>query len=199
MTYLRLPKPFRSDEIERLERACERPEVWAACIFLRETGLRAHEALAISREEAETWFDDGPTWIRRPREPKTLRLVGKGNKERVVVLSEAAIRAARVLLDHEPRRPDYRTAWRRTMLFPWADRRLRGVMTELGERAGVNCHPHRWRHTHAQELVDSGASIQVVADMLGHTKLDTTRLYFAASPTAKAEAMVGRRRFLRRR
>jgi integrase/recombinase XerD len=201
VTYVRLPKPYTAAEIAALEKACDRPEVWAACMFLRETGLRTFEAVAISREQAESWVE-GPAWIFRRREPLSIRIVGKGDKERVVMLSERAIEAVRVLLavPYKKPNPGGGNIYRRTdTLFPWGPRWVRYAMKELGEKAGVHCHPHRWRHTFVQELVDSGAPIQVVADMAGHTDVNTTRIYFMSSASAKADALEGRRRFLRRR
>ncbi len=191
MTTRRLPKPFSAAEISALQRAARsRPDVWAACVFLRETGLRSAEACSITTQEATTW-PHPPWWCQRPTCPRhtaALRVIGKGDRERVVVLTPAALRAAVVL--------SKRT--RNGHLVPWTDRGLRYLMAELGERAGVHCHPHRWRHTCATELVESGVPIEVVADMLGHSQLDITRLYWSASSASKTAALARRGRWRRR-
>jgi site-specific recombinase XerD len=193
VTYLRLPEPYTSEELDRLERASgDDMVIWACCSFLRETGLRIHEATMVPRDVAETWFPGGPTPIFGAKEPRTYRLVGKGNKQRVIVLSKKALVDAKILLGARGIRRPHR-------LIPWSDRRLQERLRELGQKAGVDCRAHRFRHTHCQELVDAGAPIHVVADMMGHSDISTTRIYFQSSPTAKLDGLGRRERFLKRR
>jgi integrase len=197
MSTRRLPKPFDDGELEALRRAsADRPDVWALCVFLRETGLRSAEACAISSEQVRRWPVPGRIRNRRPR--VKLRVIGKGKggmanegggKERVVMLTPDALRAAHTLLGYSTN----------GHLVPWTDRGMRYLMAELGKKAGVHAHPHRFRHQFVTELVESGVPIEVVADMAGHSRTDITRLYWQASERAKLEALERRRRFLRRR
>ncbi len=185
MTTTRLPKPFTEAELKVLYGEA-RPEVAAAMRFLHETGLRISEACAITRQEAEGW-PAPPWWCRRavcPRHRALLRIVGKGDKERTVLLSVAALRAAHALL----------RVSRNGKLMPWSDRRVRELFAEVGEQVGVHCHPHRFRHTFASELVEAGVPIEVVADMLGHSRTEITRLYWTASARLKAAALTQRAR-----
>ena len=193
MTTTRLPKPFAPDELERLYSAASaRPDVAAAMRFLHETGLRIAEACAISSAEAGAW-PHPPRWCRRPgcrRHGRVvLRVIGKGDRERVVILTPAALRSARVLLSHTSN----------GRLMPWTDRGVRFLFDQVGRAAGVHCFPHRFRHSYASELVESGVPIEVVADMLGHSTVEITRLYWVASERAKVAALARRRRWLRRR
>jgi integrase/recombinase XerD len=204
VTYRRLPQPFTAEELDHLEMACaDDMDFWFALVFLNETGLRISEACSISRELAESWTPKGRNVIPIARaKPTTTRVVGKGDKERVVVLSRRALGAAQKLL--EVPRSGLRSngsGWRRQpdKLFPWSVRMMQERLQKLSEKAGVHAYPHRFRHTFIQQLVDSGAPIHVVADMVGHSSIQTTRVYFEASPTAKTEALEGRRKFLRRR
>jgi integrase len=191
---LRLPKPLTRGEIDRLGAALkDRPDVAAAMAFLHETGLRVGEFGAIRRAEALTW---GPASILgrlSTRERPILRVVGKGDRERVVPLSRQAVKAARILLNVPSKngRADY--------LMPWSERGLRWLFSEAGERAGVWCHPHRWRHTWVTELVEAGNPIELVADMAGHSSTETTRLYYLLSEGRKHDALRRRARWLRRR
>jgi len=191
MTTRRLPKPFTAPELEALERAAaSRPEIGATMTFLRETGLRSAEACSITSTEAGSW-PKPPRWCRHPgcrRHGATLRVIGKGDRERVIVLTPAAIRAARTLLGYS----------KNGHLVPWSDRGLRYVLAEVGKTAGVHTHPHRFRHQHVTELIEAGVPIEVVADMAGHSRTDITRLYWEASERAKIVALRRRSRWLRR-
>jgi site-specific recombinase XerD len=156
--------------------------------FLRETGLRISEACSIPRATAEGWHV--VSRFRRKAGENVLRIIGKGDVERVVVVTDEAVRASRVLLARA----------NNGHLWPWTDRGTRYLFEQAGQRAGgIDAHPHRFRHTFATELVESGVRIEIVADMLGHSSSEITRLYWSASRRAKAEALARRRRFLRHR
>lgn len=105
-----------------------------------------------------------------------------------MVLTPTALRAAAVLAE----------ASANGRMIPWPERTMRYHFAAVGKAAGVHVHPHRFRHTHATELVESGVPIEVVADMLGHSRTDITRLYWSASERAKREALGRRWRWLRR-
>jgi site-specific recombinase XerD len=198
----RLPKALTLEEIRRLRAEADSVER-AALDFLLETGLRSAEFGAILAGEIPApvpWHRRLATRIRAGRgaynakaQVAVLRIVGKGDKERAVVLSDVALRSAALLLAHPS------TNGRAEYLLPWADRTLRDRFEKLGDRAGVNLHPHRTRHTWITQLVEAGNPIETVADMAGHESVDTTRLYFLASERSKWEAMARRRRWLRRR
>jgi integrase len=79
-------------------------------------------------------------------------------------------------------------------LVPWSERGLRYVLEEVGKKAGVHCHAHRFRHTAISAWVEAGTPIEVVADMAGHEDVNTTRLYFASSIRLRREALRRRRR-----
>jgi site-specific recombinase XerD len=185
-----LPKPYTRAELEAIYAASPRPDVTAAMRFLHETGLRIAEACAIPSDEARAW-PVPPWWCRRracPRHRGSFRTIGKGDRERIVILTPAALRAARVLVQTSSN----------GHMMPWTDRGVRFLFDQVGQRAGVHCHPHRFRHTLASELVESGVPIEIVADMLGHSKVEITRLYWVASERSKVDALSRRRRFLRR-
>ncbi len=181
----RLPKPYTDDELRRLY-AAARPDVAAVMHLMHETGMRSAEVLTLTCEQARSW----PAPRRWRWRAPAVRIIGKGDKERVVVFTREAVKAAHVLLGYgEPRE----------LLVPWSDRGLRYVVAETGKAAGVHAHPHRFRHTAITEWVESGTPIDVVADMAGHSKVDITRIYYAASITARERANARRRRYLRRR
>lgn len=114
-----------------------------------------------------------------------MRVMGKGRKERIVPLGRAAIRALRGYFAARERqmehaaRPD-----RRAVFVGQTGRRLsaRQVQNVVGtflsgiaDEAGVST--HSLRHTFATHLLDSGADLLAVKELLGHASLSTTQIY----------------------
>ena len=158
----------------------------AAVAFLHDTGLRIAEACSITTEEARSW-PSPPWWCRRRvcrRHAAVTRVIGKGDRERVVILTRRAVDSAQVLLTYTDN----------GRLFKWTDRGVRWVFEQVGKKAGVHLHPHRLRHTLATELVEGGVPIEVVADILGHSSSEITKLYWQASQRSKVAALSRRRR-----
>ena len=116
-------------------------------------------------------------------EEKYIRVVGKGSKERLVPMSESAVER---IMDYLPIRhaveakPGYthhvflnriRTGISRQMVFM--------VIKELAERIGLEkeISPHTFRHSFATHLLEGGANLQAIRDMLGHADISTTEIY----------------------
>ena len=120
-------------------------------------------------------------------EQRFLRVRGKGNKERLVPLSpracdliEAYLLTTRPLLAQRAA-----TASRPEALFlsvrgrPLDRVRIYQIVREHAARAGLNvaCSPHKLRHAFATHLVEGGADLRSVQEMLGHASLATTQIY----------------------
>jgi integrase/recombinase XerD len=195
----RLPKPFSQEELRRLFAALsDRSDVAAASTLLLETGVRISELASVTRAEAETWPRPGVVRNRHPR--ASMRVMGKGTggretgggKERVIVLSREALRAAGVLLSTQSRNG------RADMLMPWTPRGLNFLLRRAGAAARVHAHAHRFRHTHATQLAEAGVPAEIIADMLGHGSVDVSRAYILLSEAPKRRAMAMRRHWVRR-
>jgi integrase/recombinase XerC len=105
-----------------------------------------------------------------------LRVLGKGNKERAVPLSRPARRALRRYLDDG--RPHLAKAEAGAAL--WVGTRggaldARGVRRVVRNRLGT--FPHALRHSFATHLLEGGADLRAVQELLGHVELATTQLY----------------------
>jgi site-specific recombinase XerD len=109
-----------------------------------------------------------------------LRVMGKGRKERIVPLHPRGLRAvARWIEDARDDVADEGSPLG-ALFFNRRGRRLgpRDVRRMLDQRvARGHVHPHALRHTYATHLVEGGADLRVVQELLGHESLTTTQLY----------------------
>lgn len=158
-----MKKAFSQEELERLKSVCENYRDLALVGFLYSTGCRVSEAISINRESIDF-------------ERRELNVVGKGDKERTVYLTEVSVMYLRLYLNN---RQDENPA----LFIGKGGRRLskNGVETALkriGIKAGVeNVHPHRFRRTLATSMIDRGATLQDVQMILGHEDIRTTQVY----------------------
>lgn len=130
---------------------------------------------------------------------KSVRLFGKGSKERIVPLYPAALRAldaylahARpvLLANHKGGLTAEEAADAQRALFinahgaRMSERSLRARFEKLLARAGLAgmATPHTMRHTFATEVLDGGADLRSVQEMLGHASLSTTQIYTHLTP-----------------
>jgi integrase/recombinase XerD len=180
-----LPKVLSVDEVDRLlaagREAADRDEASPgarlraarmACLLelLYATGLRVSELIALPRSAAKS------------RE-RFLIVRGKGAKERLVPLTEAARSAARTYLTLLESRGGASGSW----LFPSDSesghltrqafaRDLKAVAGAAGLRAD-RVSPHVLRHAFASHLLQNGADLRIVQELLGHADISTTQIY----------------------
>ena len=141
------------------------------------TGIRVGELVALDVRDVD---------MRRGE----VRVLGKGRKERVVPLPEMARRALADWLAARRRpgvlaeplfisiRPRRDNEARRL-----GDRDVRRILRKRAQGAGISdrVHPHRLRHSYATHLLDMGADLREIQELLGHASLSTTQKYTAVS------------------
>lgn len=158
-------KPLSPEELEKVRCACERERDLAIVEFLYSSAVRVSELTALNREDICWQSDD-------------VMVLGKGNKEREVYLNARAHLHLRQYLES---RADDNPALFVSCKAPHERLTRAGVehiLTVLGIVAGVdNVHPHRFRRTSATDLLRMGMPIEQVQELLGHTKIETTRIY----------------------
>lgn len=169
-------------------RSSERIRNWALVTFLYYTGLRVSELCNMRLGDIE--YENG--W------PARLRVVGKGDKERTVVLSPdpgiGAGEAARALSVWLQNRANLVSgspglASDHVWLVPVGSRSgrpistsgVRAVFRTLSRTVAAPIHPHTLRHSFATHAVRGGARLDAVQRMLGHASLATTGVYLHAS------------------
>ena len=111
----------------------------------------------------------------------SLRTVGKGRKERLMPLGSYSVQAIRRYLktllpaQSEPEKPLFQN-WRRGGL---TDRSVRRILNRylLQISATLQISPHALRHSFATHLLDRGADLRSVQELLGHSSLNTTQVY----------------------
>lgn len=135
------------------------------------SGLRVSELVNLRADQVD--------W-----EENFLRITGKGNKTRYVPLGGVAAKALRSYLAHARSRL-LRNGRRADVLF-LSNRgerltrdRVRQIIKERARAAGLpeNVYPHIMRHSFATHLLENGADLRVIQDMLGHASLSTTQIY----------------------
>ncbi len=171
----RLPKALSNSEIEQLLKP-QKPETpdtlcdQAALELAYASGLRLAELRGIRLEQLH--LDAG-----------FVSVIGKGNKERVVPLGGKAVQAVERYL--EAGRPKRVTAKTPANLFltqrgtPFAPVTLWLRIKRRAARSGItrNITPHMLRHSFATHLLENGADLRVIQELLGHASIGTTEIY----------------------
>ena len=158
----RLPDPPKAAEVDATLAALEAPGPLAlrnrALVELvYSAGLRSREAVDLDLADVDF-------------EQEVVRVRGKGGKERVVPLGEEAQHwLARYLRDARPQL----ASGAADALFLSA----RGRRLDTSTLRRICPHPHRLRHAFATHLLEGGADLRVIQELLGHSSLSTTQVY----------------------
>ena len=158
----RLPQAPKLDELERTLSGFDGGEPLqlrnrALVELVYSAGLRSQEAVGLDLADVD--FD-----------AETIHVRGKGGKDRVVPLGEeAAYRVGMYLRDG------------RSQLVTGAENALfvsaRGRRLDTSTLRRLVPHPHRLRHAFATHLLEGGADLRVIQELLGHSSLSTTQIY----------------------
>jgi len=173
----KLPKAIPIHEVERLlESAVPEDEFSlrdrAILELMYATGLRSSEVISLRISDLNL-------------EERFLRCLGKGRKERTVPIGEVAARFMERYL-REARRKLLKGG-RSDIVFVSGRRRrlsrmtLWNIVRKYAARAGLSEHvsPHTLRHSFATHLLQGGADLRVVQELLGHSSIATTQVYTA--------------------
>jgi len=180
-----LPRTLSAAEAERLIEAATgtSPRTMrdrALVELMYGAGLRVSETLALRRGAVDL-------------DSRLVRAFGKGSKERIVPLGRPAVEALRRYLALGRPHLDRRN---RSELFlnvrggPLTRAGAFLILRRLAEQAGLELkrvHPHLLRHSFATHLLEGGADLRSVQELLGHADLSTTELYTHVSDRRRRE------------
>ena len=172
----KLPEFLTIEEIDLIVNEVDRSKIdgernLAILEVLYGCGLRVTELLEL--KISEIYWKEG-----------FIRVIGKGNKERLVPLGKIASKHLKIYLEeirvHQKIKKDFvdhvfinknGSKLSRVMIFK--------IIKKLTEKAGItkNVSPHTLRHSFATHLVEGGADLRAVQEMLGHQSITTTEIY----------------------
>ncbi|MBD3637494.1 MAG: site-specific tyrosine recombinase XerD [Crocinitomicaceae bacterium] len=185
----KLPEVLSIDEIDQLKSAIDMSKEEghrnrAIIETLYSCGLRVSEL--VNLKITNIYKDEG-----------FIRVIGKGNKERLVPLSPSVSKEieiyqdlVRVHQDIKPGHEDFLFLNRRgaqltrVMIFTI----VKNLAEEIGLRKNIS--PHSFRHSFATHLVEGGANLRAVQEMLGHESISTTEIYTHLSNDVLKEAII---------
>lgn len=135
------------------------------------TGVRVQELVDLKLSDIDLLGD-------------TLRVLGKGRKERIVIMGPPALKSLRDYL--AARESLLRKRGKRTAAVflnrsgdKLTDRSIRRLFKKYGRQIGIgsDCSPHTLRHSFATHLLENGADLMLIKEILGHASLSTTQKY----------------------
>ncbi len=169
----RLPDFLTVEETVRLLQAPDssrpagqRDRAWLELLYA--SGLRVSELVSLDLSQINLATSEVRVW-------------GKGSKERVVLMGEPAVRALRDYLSQG--RTELLQGKKTSAIFlnryggRLPARRVQKLLEKYAKNIGKRVHPHTLRHTFATHLLDGGADLRVVQELLGHAQLSSTQIY----------------------
>lgn len=185
----RLPEHFYTEEVEQLFQTVYQSEDEDALVqqlmleLLYGAGIRVSELCDLKLKQVNF-------------ELQLIRVVGKGNKERIVPIGDKAVETMKAYLKH----------WRALYLNELTEHALlinqkgkayspnmvRSLLKKINLKAGLktNIYPHKFRHTFATHLLNNGADMRSVQEMLGHENLSSTQIYTHLSNNEMRKAYI---------
>ena len=172
----KLPEVLSTEEIDRMQEAIDlsKPEGHrnkAIIETLYSCGLRVSELTSL--RISNLYFREG-----------FIRVTGKGSKERLIPIGDKAIREITIYLEQRKLQSNILPQAGNILFLNRRGNKLTRVMIftivkNLAEKAGIrkSISPHTFRHSFASHLIDGGADLRAVQEMLGHESIITTEIY----------------------
>ncbi|MGB1102638.1 MAG: site-specific tyrosine recombinase XerD [Crocinitomicaceae bacterium] len=185
----KLPEVLDKDEIDALINAVdlsknEGHRNRAIVETLYSCGLRVSEL--INLKITNLYFEEG-----------FIRVIGKGNKERLVPVSKSVEKEVNIYREHIRRHQDIAHGHEDFLFLNRRGKQLTRVMIftiikQLAEKINLqkNISPHTFRHSFATHMVEHGANLRAIQEMLGHESISTTEIYTHLSNDVLRDAII---------
>ncbi|MFN5909865.1 MAG: site-specific tyrosine recombinase XerD [Bacteroidota bacterium] len=172
----KLPEVLTIEEIDQLIAAVDMSKTEghrnrALLETLYSCGLRVSEL--VNLKFSDLYFEEG-----------FIKVIGKGNKERLVPVSPSVEKEIKLYTDHIRRHQDIKPGNEHIVFLNRRGVQLTRVMIftiikGLAEAVGLkkNISPHTFRHSFATHMIEGGANLRAVQEMLGHESITTTEIY----------------------
>jgi len=170
------PKYLTDEEIIKLKSGCESLMERTLLEFSFATGCRAGEIREINRNDIN-WGNN------------SINIMGKGGKRRIIYFSEPCKELLQEYLEY---RKDDDEALFVTERAPHrlSIDMMRYILKRIAKRAGMtkNVYPHKLRHSYATHLLNNGAPLEAIRQLLGHSNLNSTMIYAHLTEEGKQDA-----------
>jgi integrase/recombinase XerD len=185
----KLPEVLDMDEIDALQDAIDmsKPEGHrnrAIIETLYSCGLRVSELIGL--KITNLYFEEG-----------FIRVIGKGNKERLVPISPSVVKEIELYRNHIRVHQDIKPGHEDFLFLNRRGAQLTRVMIftivkDLAKAIDLqkSISPHTFRHSFATHMVENGANLRAIQEMLGHESISTTEIYTHLSDDVLKEAIV---------
>lgn len=175
----RLPRHLPDEQIAQLWAVitCLRDRAWFA-LMLR-AGLRVGEVVRLQLNDI----------LSPPSadQPARIRVCGKGQKERVVLLTADAYDVLSAWLGTRPE-SEQPYVFLNERQQPLQASGLQWLLQRYGQQIGLHVSPHQLRHTYAHQLTEQGMPLSSLSHLLGHAQVSTTQIYTAGADPGLQQA-----------
>jgi site-specific recombinase XerD len=162
-----LPKTLSQEHVRRLFARITNPLDHALCLLMLRCGLRVSEVTRLKQTDLD--------W-----EQKALRITqGKGRKDRIVYVAADALAALRTCLALRPAVvPDDVLFWnQKRPQRPLSSKGIQKKLERYAKAADIKASCHSLRHTFASNLLEAGAEVIAIKDLLGHASIQSSERY----------------------
>jgi site-specific recombinase XerD len=175
----RLPRDLRDEDVEKVLHVIQSKRDRAWFVLMVRGGLRVGEVVDLQVSDL----------VRQPTggHPAQLRVRGKGQKERIVLLSADAYNVLKQWLEERGERSEAHVFFNQRGQ-PLSANGIEWLLHGYGQHVGLELTPHQLRHTFARQLCEAGMPVTSIGKLLGHSQITTTQIYTAGADPGLSQA-----------
>jgi site-specific recombinase XerD len=175
----RLPRDLTNEQVEQLWAVISAPRDRAWFALMLRAGLRVGEVVSLKVSDLLS--------LPAGNQPARLRVCGKGQKERIVLLTADAYAVLHEWLQQRPA-SEHPTIFLNHRHKPLTSGGIEWLLDRYSQTVGFKVTPHQLRHTFARQLTEGGMPLTSLGRLLGHAHVTTTQIYTAGADPELAQA-----------